>query len=719
MKFKASILLIVLLGVTNTIYGQIDTLDNRKIYNWKLNSYDLKLELVEVDTSLVAFQNFNPILTKSLTSNYLGNLGTAAQSKIYYDRKLYNTGFIFSEPYGIYLHLPQEQLYYNTKRQFTLINYSNAGPKEESEQVLGVLHTQNVNKDFNVGVDYDMISSDGRYLNQEVKQNKVTLFSSYQKKGYRIHTNLYLKKIKAQENGGIDSLHYLGDDDYKNRRNIPVRLEDARNEITNTGLYLAQEYRFGKTVHEVNIKPKENINKAPNQSKLGGGPRALKGKSIKGELESRDTAENDLKQDSLVNVVDSVKVNDLTYSDSLSIKNDSVPQNMTYDTTEVFRMSGFSFSHELSYNNNNRKYIDDDISESFYENRDVFIDSTKTHDEVRQKQFANKLSLNYKYSDKFSIRMSLYNEQMKYEYNISSDTSISATSDTTIKNNIQKSYSNNNASFYMRALLFNQIYFSGYGEYYISGYKKENSKLDLKFAYIFRKNTELSFEGEYTNHKPDYFYKNFSSNHFNWQNDYLRNIEEWNVGFAIRNNKYKFYTKAQYGQISNHLYLDSTAYVNQYRDQINILSAELSKTFKLGPINSVTRFVYQKATEDSILALPEYNLYQSLYFERLTTFKSTGGELLWQVGVDYRYASSYIADGYMPTTGMFYRQFDHTQEDYHCFDVFINIRIKRARFYLKYQYLNSMINEKYYFTGPFYPSPEPLIKFGLAWTFYD
>ncbi len=719
MKFKASILLIVLLGVTNTIYGQIDTLDNRKIYNWKLNSYDLKLELVEVDTSLVAFQNFNPILTKSLTSNYLGNLGTAAQSKIYYDRKLYNTGFIFSEPYGIYLHLPQEQLYYNTKRQFTLINYSNAGPKEESEQVLGVLHTQNVNKDFNVGVDYDMISSDGRYLNQEVKQNKVTLFSSYQKKGYRIHTNLYLNKIKAQENGGIDSLHYLGDDDYKNRRNIPVRLEDARNEITNTGLYLAQEYRFGKTVHEVNIKPKENINKAPNQSKLGGGPRALKGKSIKGELESRDTAENDLKQDSLVNVVDSVKVNDLTYSDSLSIKNDSVPQNMTYDTTEVFRMSGFSFSHELSYNNNNRKYIDDDISESFYENRDVFIDSTKTHDEVRQKQFANKLSLNYKYSDKFSIRMSLYNEQMKYEYNISSDTSISATSDTTIKNNIQKSYSNNNASFYMRALLFNQIYFSGYGEYYISGYKKENSKLDLKFAYIFRKNTELSFEGEYTNHKPDYFYKNFSSNHFNWQNDYLRNIEEWNVGFAIRNNKYKFYTKAQYGQISNHLYLDSTAYVNQYRDQINILSAELSKTFKLGPINSVTRFVYQKATEDSILALPEYNLYQSLYFERLTTFKSTGGELLWQVGVDYRYASSYIADGYMPTTGMFYRQFDHTQEDYHCFDVFINIRIKRARFYLKYQYLNSMINEKYYFTGPFYPSPEPLIKFGLAWTFYD
>ena len=170
-----SIIFIVLILIAITAYGQIDSIENRKVYHWKLNPYDLSLKLEKLDTSLVSFQNFNPLLKNTISSNYLGNLGSAAQSKIYYDREIYETGFIFSEPYAIYLHLPKDQLYYNTKRQFTLFNYSNAGPKEESEQVLGILHTQNVNKDFNFGFDFDMISSDGRYQNQELKQNKFTL----------------------------------------------------------------------------------------------------------------------------------------------------------------------------------------------------------------------------------------------------------------------------------------------------------------------------------------------------------------------------------------------------------------------------------------------------------------------------------------------------------------------------------------------------------------
>jgi len=713
MKFKPSILFVVFLFITITSYSQIDSLENRKVYNWKLNPYDLQLELIELDTSLASFQNFNPLLKNTVSSNFLGNLGTAAQSKIYYDREKFKTGFTFSEPYGIYFHLPKDQHYFNTKRQFTLINYSNAGPKEESEQVLGVFHTQNVNKDFNIGVDYDLISSDGRYLNQDVKQNNVTLFSSYQKKGYRVHTNFNLNKFKAQENGGIDSLHYLGDDDYKNRKNIPVRLEDARNEVTNTSFYLAQEYRFGRTIQEVKVKEKKAPNRSPSIN-LGKGGKGFKGKGENVNL----NADTGLEKNGTF-------VSDTILADSTSLVNlnveDSILANQEFDTTTVFKMSGFSLSHEMIYNNNTRKFIDATLVDSFYNSRDIFIDSTETYDEVRQKQFGNKLSLNYKYSDKFSIRMSFYNEQMTYKYNIRPDTTINKLplGDTIIKSDVSDKYSNSNVSFYIRSLLFNQIYFSGYGEYYISGYKKENSKLDLKFAYIFKKNTEISFEGKYSNMRPDYFYENFTSNHFSWNNDSLEKVGEWDVGFAIRNSKYKLEAKVQYGQITNHLYLDTTAYVKQSAGQINLLSAELSKILKLGPVNSVTRFVYQKSSKNSILNLPEYNLYQSLYYERLTTFKSTGGKLLWQVGFDYRYTSSYMADGYMPTTGLFYRQFDHDQVDYHCLDFFINIKIKRARFYLKYHYLNSAINENYYFTGPYYPSPEPLLKFGLAWTFYD
>lgn len=702
MKFIQNILYVVFILISTSAYSQTDSLENRIIYNWKFNQYDLSPQLKKLDTSLTSFQNFNPLLKNTISNNYLGNLGSAAQSKIYYDRKAYKTNFIFSEPYAIYFHLPKEQVYYNTRRQFTLLNYSNAGPKKESEQILGVLHTQNISPDFNVGVDYDMISSEGRYSNQQIRQNNLTVFSSFKKNAYSIHGNFTLNRVKAQENGGIDSLKYLGTDEYKNRKNIPVKIEDASNQVLSTSFYLVQEYRLGKTVEKINIV---EIDNSKDNFQVG-----------KGLVSNNKSLLN--QQDSLLNnIVDSVNIE---FNDT------SIVNVIKYDTIIVkeFEFTGFSLSHELIYNKNIRKYIDEDLEEPFYINKDIFIDSTETSDSVKQWQLGNRLSIHYKSKDKFSARLSFYNEQMTYKYNIRPDTTFSDTlvnpvQDTSIRLNYREAHSNSNLSIYIMTNLFNKFLFSAYGEYYISGYKKENSKLNLKFAYNIKENTEISVKGNYTNKNPDFFYKRFSSNHFEWNNKYLRMIEEWDAGIYIVSRKYKFDANVRYGQLSNYLYLDSTAYVNQYRGQINVLTGEISKRIKLGPINSFTRFVYQKSTNDSVLSIPKYNIYQSLYYERLFNFESTGGKLLMQFGIDYRFTSRYMADGYMPITGLFYRQFEHEQQNYHCFDVFVNFTVKTARFYIKYNYINSAINKKYYYTAPFYPSPEPVLKFGLAWTFYN
>ncbi len=726
MKLKAIFLIVLLSNVANSVYSQIDSLDNRILYNWKLNPYDLSIELVEMDTSLTSFQNFNPLLKNAISSNYLGNLGTAAQSKIYYDRRKYETGFIFSEPYSIYFHLPQDQLYFNTKRQFTLLNYSTGGPKEESEQVLGVLHTQNVTPEFNFGFDYDLISSIGRYQNQELKQNLLTVFSSFRRKEYHLHTNFGLNKFKGQENGGIDSLHYLGDNDYKDRMNIPVKLNDARTQVANVNFYLAHEYKFGRTRSEVKERSEAEIQQKSMVKNLN---QQIYSKDDKGEGGKKKQIYDSEKTDKGDHISDST-INDTIVSSVFEPEVNKEKTSNILDTIRIFKPSGFSISHELTYNSDLRKFIDDNLEETedFYTYRDIYIDSASTYDEVRQKQFGNKLALNYKYSDKLSVRFAFYNEQMNYDYNVrpdtlSVDTVINTSQDTsinyTINDSFESKFSNSNVSFYLKALLFNHILFDGYAEYYISGYKRKNSRLDFKFAYILRKDLEVSFEGEYSNKRPDFFHENYESNNFKWSNESLNRIEEWDAGFAIRSAKYKFNAKVQYGQITNYLYLDTLAYVSQKNAHINVMSADVYKHFKLGPINSITRFVYQKSTNDSLLNLPEFNLYQSLYFERLSVFPSTGGKLLWQVGVDFRYNSSYYADGYMPPLGLFYRQFDHKIEDYQCLDLFINVNIKRARIYLKYSYLNSVISEEYYFTGPYYPAPEPIFKFGLAWTFYD
>ncbi|HSH50840.1 MAG TPA: putative porin, partial [Bacteroidales bacterium] len=642
MKIKVYSLILGLILLSLLCYGQIDNLEYRNIYNWKINPFDLSLEYDEIDTLLEGFQRYNPLLENTITTTYLGNLGTPAESNIYFDREKYKTGFLFSEPYAIYFHDPKDQLYYNTKKRFTLLNYSNAGPKNESEQLLGVIHTQNITRNLNVGVDYDMISSDGRYQEQQVRQNILSLFSSYNARRYKVHLNYYLNRNKSQVNGGIDSLHYLGSEEYNNRQNIPVKLSNARNQIFSSGLYLVHEYHFGKK--QIIYKEKNDSTNALNlnDKNLSDSSLYKSSKNINGNDTSIVQSKN-----TKLNLSGKTGTN----NKNRNVKGNEEKQQGTVDTVEVFKYSGFSLSHELFYNNDVRKFFDDDLTEPFYSDLDIFIDSAKTHDEVRQKRFANSLSLHYRYKEQFSSRISFYNEQMRYKYNIIPDTTftdtiVSPVQDTIIQSNKEFLKNNNRLSFFVKGILFDHIFFNGKVDYFFNGYKKNSSVVNLKITYILFNDFEIGLKGKYTNQKPDFFYSEFTSNHFKWDNDYLRMNEEWNVGFTTQSSKYRLKSTIKYGQITNYLYFDSTAYLNQYSGQINILVADLSKKFTFGQIHSNTRFVYQKSSNDNILALPEFNLYQSLFYQKLLQFKSTGGKLLVQIGVDYRYASSFFADGY-------------------------------------------------------------------------
>jgi len=291
--------------------------------------------------------------------------------------------------------------------------------------------------------------------------------------------------------------------------------------------------------------------------------------------------------------------------------------------------------------------------------------------------------------------------------------------DTIIDVNREALESNSRVAFYAKAFLFNHLLFQGYTEYFFSGYKKNNSTTDLKLGYTLFKHINFILKAKYKTESPDFFYREYTSNHFKWDNDSLQMEDKYDIGFEVQSSKYRLNTFLRYSQLKNYIYLDSTASITQYTDPLSIVSAGISKKITLGPIHSTTRFVYQKSSNDSVLALPEFNLYQSLYYEKLLHFKSTGGNLLVQIGVDYRYASSFYADDFMPQTGMFYRQFEQKMGNYHRFDVFANFTLKRARFYVQYSYLNSALNENYYFNAPFYPSPEPVFKYGVAWSFYD
>ena len=77
---------------------------------------------------------------------------------------------------------------------------------------------------------------------------------------------------------------------------------------------------------------------------------------------------------------------------------------------------------KLIYDKSSREFWDENLTDLFYDDKETRIDSVKIHDKVFQKQFANKVSFHFRYLDKFSTRLSFYDEQMTYKYNIIQDT---------------------------------------------------------------------------------------------------------------------------------------------------------------------------------------------------------------------------------------------------------------------------------------------------------
>jgi hypothetical protein len=52
-------------------------------------------------------------------------------------------------------------------------------------------------------------------------------------------------------------------------------------------------------------------------------------------------------------------------------------------------------------------------------------------------------------------------------------------------------------------------------------------------------------------------------------------------------------------------------------------------------------------------------------------------------------------------------------------DFYINFKIKRARVFVKYQNLASLLGDYNYFTVPHYPMQDAVFKIGVSWKFFD
>ncbi|MBE7173115.1 MAG: hypothetical protein INR73_21240 [Williamsia sp.] len=163
---------------------------------------------------------------------YLGNVGNAARSLLFnpITKAGWDPGF---HAYDIYQFNVPETKFYNTTRPYTELGYVIGS---NTEQMIHVLHTQNVTPDWNVALQYRLINSLGLFKNQNTNHSSYRINSSYQSKDRRYHLYFVMlrNKLQSGENGGIRSYADLDSKIYKtNRAGIPVWLGNERDENTN------------------------------------------------------------------------------------------------------------------------------------------------------------------------------------------------------------------------------------------------------------------------------------------------------------------------------------------------------------------------------------------------------------------------------------------------------------------------------------------------------
>jgi len=219
-------------------YSQILDSLPANTYSWQLNEAFQK-EYIKIDTILDNFQNFRDIDHNSISNSTLGELGSAYQSNIFFTEKENRyTNFIFDKNLEAYLFTTKNQKYYFSKKPYFDLKFI-MGPKQRKENDLNVLYTQNINKNWNIGFRYKLLSSKGDIPNTKTSLHSYNAFCSYIGDRYSMHAAFIRNKFRYEENGGItDTIYEIKDF-------ATSRLNEANSIYYKRNFFISQEYKFG------------------------------------------------------------------------------------------------------------------------------------------------------------------------------------------------------------------------------------------------------------------------------------------------------------------------------------------------------------------------------------------------------------------------------------------------------------------------------------------
>lgn len=121
------------------------------------------------------------------------------------------------------------------------------------------------------------------------------------------------------------------------------------------------------------------------------------------------------------------------------------------------------------------------------------------------------------------------------------------------------------------------------------------------------------------------------------------------------------------------------------------------------------------SNDDDALRVPELFVNTQLAYENQILNK----HLEVQIGIDFHWKSAYYDYGYDPAMQQFYVQDQVKSPSFPLTDVFFNGKMKRGRFFLKYNNLVQFITKSGYLATPVYPGQRNIMDFGFELLLFD
>jgi hypothetical protein len=608
----------------------------------------------KLDSSIDDFTKRFPIPS---THTYLGNTGSPTKSLLF-DPRLHDgwdEGFHMLDAYKWTL---ERAHFFNTTRPYTELDYEIAS---RAEQIIEILHTQNIKPNWNFSFNYRLIAAPGSFRNQVTNHNNY-LFTSWYQSNSRRYNNYFVilgNRLQEGENGGLKNQDDLDNPAYKTDRYlIPTRIGGDPVYSPN---FFSKALATGRRLREFNVVLRQ-------QYDLG-------------------------KKDSIV--TDSTVI-PLFYP------------RLRFEHTFNYGQYNYSFFDLAAVSNSVNNRPDSIYYKDFYKQEVPQNDSMLYRD--KWFEITNDFSI-YQFPDAKNLRQFF---KLGAEIQLLNGKFIknSVPQHSTSLYNLMAhgEYRNRTKNHLWDMLAFGQLYLNGYNAGDYRAFVNLQRIISPRIGSL-----QIGFEN--VNQSPPFIYDQRSAYYLDTAKTFNKQNTTHAFGtFSIP--RLKLQLGADYYLIGNYLYLTDFYRLQQEGTLFNVLRINALKTISLGKHwNWHAELYVQQKTGAAQLHIPTVFTRNRIMYEGNLGFRN----LNIVFGLEGRYHTPYKADNYSPLLGQFFFQDSTTISNLPDIAGFLHFRIRSFKAYIRVENLNTMqiLGGKNNLAAPGYPTPGVTLRFGIYWSFVN